>query len=166
VENITGFRAPTFSVTEKTRWIYPVLEKLGFKYSSSVIPSRNPLYGWPGFGADPRRFGGILELPLTLHPSFLRYPLAGGTYFRVLPFSFTMYGIKKTVRQGQAILSYFHPYDIDPKQERFMHPDLSESRFYNALMYIGRSKVLSRLERIMAVCRFSGYREYLEQEQG
>jgi len=164
-ENITGFRAPTFSITEKTQWAYPVLERFGFRYSSSVIPSRNPLYGWHGFSPEPRTFGGVLEMPLTLHPSRFSCPLAGGVYFRVLPFFFIMYGIKKTTRQGRVIQSYFHPYDIDPGQERFMHPDLSGNRFYNALMYVGRSKVLSRLEEIMEICRFTCYREYLGREK-
>ncbi|OGL48778.1 MAG: hypothetical protein A2161_13300 [Candidatus Schekmanbacteria bacterium RBG_13_48_7] len=163
-KDIAGFRAPTFSLTDKTQWAYPVLERLGFRYSSSVIPSHNRLYGWFGFSIEPRSFGGVLEMPLTLHPSFFSYPLAGGVYFRVLPFFLIMYGIKRTIRQGRFIQSYFHPYDIDPGQERFMHPDISGNRILNALMYLGRKKVFSRLERIMEICSFTSYREYLGRE--
>ena len=107
--------------------------------------------------------GKVLEMPITLHPSLLRVPFVGGIHFRVLPLFFIENGVKRLAKNGQAIQSYFHPYEIDSGQERFMHPDLSGSRFYNALMYFGRSRVLSRLERLMAICRFSHYREYLEE---
>jgi len=30
-----------------------------------------------------------------------------------------------------------------------MHPGINDSRFYNALMYMGRGRVLSRLEQVM-----------------
>ena len=100
-------------------------------------------------------------MPLTLHPSRFRVPVGGGVHFRVLPFSFIKYGIRKLTRQGHVIQSYFHPYDIDPDQERFMHPDLSGNRFYNALMYVGRARVFPRLERLMGLCRFMSYREHL-----
>ena len=161
-KEVVGFRAPTFSMIEKTDWAYEVIERLGFRYSSSVIPAGNPLYGWPGFGEEPRMVGGVLEMPLTLHTSPLRVPVVGGNYFRVLPFFFIRYGVRKLAGAGRIIQSYFHPYDIDTDQERFMHPDISGNRFYNALMYVGRAKVLSRLERLMEVCRFTDYRGYLE----
>ena len=45
-----GYRAPCFSMTDKTQWAYKVLEKFNFTYSSSVLPAKNPHYGWNGFG--------------------------------------------------------------------------------------------------------------------
>ncbi|MCI5158850.1 MAG: hypothetical protein D3906_10515 [Candidatus Electrothrix sp. AUS1_2] len=48
---IHGFRVPTFSLTAKTAWAHEVLAELGFTYSSSILPARNPLYGWPEFGS-------------------------------------------------------------------------------------------------------------------
>lgn len=52
-----GFRAPTFSLTEKTSWAFEVLEAFGFTYSSSVLSAHHPLYGWPKFGEQARRMG-------------------------------------------------------------------------------------------------------------
>jgi len=63
---VTGFRAPILSLTRETSWAHGVLAELGFKYSSSVLPARNPLYGWPEFGAAPRMVNGIMETPVTL----------------------------------------------------------------------------------------------------
>jgi polysaccharide deacetylase family protein (PEP-CTERM system associated) len=159
-ERIEGFRAPTFSMSEQTRWVYEVLEHLGFRYSSSVLPARNPLYGWPEFGPHPRRVGGILELPITLHP-LLPVPLVGGIYFRLLPYPLIRSGVRRLVRRNAVLHSYFHPYDIDTEQERFQHPDLAGSRLRNALMYVGRSKVLPRLAGLLKLCRFTNYRDYL-----
>ena len=59
-----GFRAPLMSVTKETDWVYEVLNSLEFAYSSSVIPTSTPLYGWPGFGKSAQRVGGVLELSL------------------------------------------------------------------------------------------------------
>lgn len=145
---IVGFRAPTFSLTKTTAWAHEILADLGFTYSSSVLPAANPLYGWPEFGRAARRVvGGLWELPVTLYRlPLLSVPMAGGVYFRVLPFILSRWGIGKTIAQGEPVVTYFHPYDIDTKQERFMHPDLGGKRHLNLLMYIGRAKLLRRLE--------------------
>jgi polysaccharide deacetylase family protein (PEP-CTERM system associated) len=145
---VVGFRAPTFSLTKSTAWAHEILADLGFTYSSSVLPAANPLYGWPEFGRAARRVvGGLWELPVTLYRlPFLSVPMAGGVYFRVLPFSLSRWGIGKSIAQGEAVVTYFHPYDVDTRQERFMHPDLGGKRHLNLLMYIGRAKLLRRLE--------------------
>lgn len=144
---VRGFRAPTFSLTEKTAWAHEIMAELGLGYSSSVLPGRNPLYGWPEFGRSATRLDcGLWELPITLNPlPGLSVPIAGGVYFRVLPFVLTRWAVKQTIAGGSAVGTYFHPYDIDEDQERFMHPDLDEKRHLNMLMYIGRKKVLKRL---------------------
>ena len=49
---ILGYRAPSFSVNEKTQWVYETLVDLGFVYSSSTYPIVHDLYGvpdWPRF---------------------------------------------------------------------------------------------------------------------
>src|SRR5882724_8597685 len=43
---VEGYRAPIFSLIERTRWAIDVLLELGFTYSSSVMPAPNPLYGY------------------------------------------------------------------------------------------------------------------------
>lgn len=149
-KDIRGFRAPIFSLVEKTAWAYGVLRELGFAYSSSVLPAKNPFYGWPGFGPDPKIMDGIWELPMTVArfgPYFV--PPAGGVYFRVLPRPFVMRAAAKARGQGRPLLGYCHPYDIDTAQERFMHPDIDDSRFYNFLMYYNRKSVFPRLEAVL-----------------
>jgi hypothetical protein len=88
-------------------------------------------------------------------------PLAGGVYFRVLPFFLTRWAIAQSLGKGQPVITYFHPYDIDTKQERFMHPDLGDKWHLNLLMYIGRAKVLKRLDVLHRSFAFQAYDEYV-----
>jgi len=46
-EKPIGFRAPTFSVDNSTRWALEILKRHGFKYDSSVFPVKTRLYGVP-----------------------------------------------------------------------------------------------------------------------
>jgi polysaccharide deacetylase family protein (PEP-CTERM system associated) len=164
VKEIFGYRAPAFSLTEKTQWAYEVLEQLGIKYSSSVLPAKNPLNGWKGFGKEPKRIGNILEIPMNIS-SFWRkaIPFSGGVYFRTLPFFMIRNAFQKTFENKKPVLGYFHPYDIDTKQERFMHPGINEKSFYNFLMYYNRRNVFSRLEKIMQHCTIIRYCDYVKE---
>lgn len=148
---IKGFRAPILSLGEKARWAYEVLASLGFGYSSSVLPARNPLHGWPGFGHAPRRMDGILEIPVTLGRFFgMEVPVGAGTYFRCLPFGSIRRQFERLAVQGRAIVGYFHPYDLDVAQERVMSRGVGRSRVLNALLYFNRAQTLARLESILA----------------
>ncbi|MBL0189839.1 MAG: DUF3473 domain-containing protein [Saprospiraceae bacterium] len=70
---------------------------MGFTYSSSVLPAKNPLFGWDGFGNAPKIVkNNFWELPISLNNSkFLKVPLYGGIYFRVLPYFYIKYCIKR-----------------------------------------------------------------------
>lgn len=160
-DQVTGYRAPTFSLTERTKWAYKYLQEAGFKYSSSVLPAANPLYGWSEFGEKPKYIEGLLEIPITLHAiPFLRIPLAGGVYFRVIPYLLIEYSVRKHIKNGIPITTYLHPYDIDTQQERFMHPDLDNNKYLNYLMYINRKKVFKKLTRLTDLCEPISYGEF------
>jgi polysaccharide deacetylase family protein (PEP-CTERM system associated) len=148
---ISGFRAPVFSLTPETAWAYDVLSELGFRYSCSVLPAKNPLYGWEDFGFHPRMMNAnILEIPLTVgHFGPMRLPVGGGVYFRVLPFPCIEWVAKKRLRAGAPVIGYFHPYDIDWEQERYINPGIGENRWFNYLMYFNRKGVFSRLDKMV-----------------
>lgn len=160
-----GFRAPIFSLTEKTSWAYDVLKDLNFEYSSSVLPAKNPLYGWEDFGFKPKVINGILEIPMTLYKvAVLNVPIGGGTYFRLLPNFILNKGMKSITTQSEEryVTGYFHPYDIDIEQEKFMHPGINNSKIYNKLMYVGRKGVFNKLDKIKDDYQFSTYKAFAD----
>lgn len=146
-KNIQGFRAPVLSLVENTKWAYDVLAELGFSYSSSVLPANNPLYGWKSFGEKSKKVtSSIVEIPISVGSiGSFSFPMVGGIYFRVLPF-FLLKQIIKQHPKDSPIISYFHPYDIDVCQEKFMHSGINNSKFYNFLMYYNRKNLLNRLD--------------------
>lgn len=144
---VAGYRAPCFSLTAQTGWAYEALARLGFAYSSSVLPARSPLYGHPGFGAGPRLIEGVVELPVTLLPwPILKVPV-GGLYFRALPRPVLRAALTRFRRRGEAVAGYHHPYDIDTEQ-RFTHAGFRRWGPFDLLMRANRGAVLPRLEMV------------------
>lgn len=162
VDEIIGFRAPIFSLTKETQWAFDVLKELDFKYSSSVLPAKNPLYGWKEFGDASKKINnGIIEIPMTVGKfGPVTVPYAGGVYFRVLPYFLIN---RKLNKSSMPLLGYFHPYDIDVEQERFMMPGINESKFYNWLMYYNRKNVFKRLDKLVKKgYKITTYKEYIK----
>lgn len=146
--DVRGYRAPFFSMSRETSWAYEVLAEQGFAYSSSILPARNPIGGWAGFGRGPRPIGKVLELPVTLHP-LLRLPL-GGVYLRALPWAV----LAPAFQRVDPVLSYVHPYDLDQSRA---HPGFARFSPYGIVMRMGRAKLLSRLARATAGYRLIRY---------
>lgn len=141
---IAGYRAPCFSLTAQTGWAYEALARLGFAYSSSVLPARSPLYGWPGFGSGPRLIEGVVELPVTLLPFRILPVPVGGLYFRVLPRPILRRALALCRRRGAPVVSYHHPYDLDTEQG-FTHAGFRRWSPFDLLMRANRGAVLPRL---------------------
>ncbi|MGZ6434676.1 MAG: XrtA system polysaccharide deacetylase [Pseudobdellovibrionaceae bacterium] len=55
---VIGYRAPSYSITNKSQWAFEALAEEGFKYDSSIFPIRHDFYGMP----DAPRFPFIISL--------------------------------------------------------------------------------------------------------
>ena len=44
---VIGYRAPSYSITNKSQWAFEVLMEEGFKYDSSIFPIHHDFYGFP-----------------------------------------------------------------------------------------------------------------------
>ena len=145
---VTGFRAPTFSLVPDTVWVTDVLAETGFTYSSSVLPARNPLHGWPGASRVPFRWdSGVVELPCPVasigsHAN----PYLGGIYLRLLPWWLIDFGLRRSAA-GEVLWLYCHPYDFDPDEPFSQRPDLS--RHASRLQWLNRKRMFRRVERLM-----------------
>jgi polysaccharide deacetylase family protein (PEP-CTERM system associated) len=177
-KNIYGFRAPGLSITEKTQWAYEVLVELGFRYSSSVMATDSAFHGWPEFREEfkkvttqlPSNAGVIWELPPTLLSNrYFNVPFASSIYFRFLPWFITKRAFQKKFKQGLPVISYFHPFDLDYEQEKFMHPGVNENRIYNFLMRYNRKGMLQKLKKSLPedytiMPHYEYLQRYLEKE--
>jgi len=157
---VIGFRAASFSIVAESLWALDTLIELGFEYDSSIFPVRHDLYGIPGFSRVPvrvRRAGGeILEFP----PSTVRFagrnwPIAGGGYFRLLPYCVTRRAIRRlNRREGLPAMVYVHPWELDPDQ-----PRLRAGRSARLRQYTNLARTEPRLRRLLAEFRFAPIRE-------
>ncbi len=146
---VSGFRAPIFSLVEDSAWAPAALTDIGFGYSSSVLPARNPLYGWNGAPRTPFVWpSGLIELPCPLFgigPVVL--PLLGGTYLRVSPGPLTRWASRAGARRPGAWL-YVHPYDFDPAEVRWVVPEVG--RIGSRVLWWGRSTMSARVRKLVA----------------
>ncbi|MCB1006728.1 MAG: polysaccharide deacetylase family protein [Acidimicrobiales bacterium] len=148
-EAIVGYRAPTFSLVRRNVWVTDVLAELGFTYSSSVLPARSPLHGFPGLPREPFTWpSGLVELPCPIaRLGPLAMPFLGGVYLRVLPWPL----VSLTWRVnggGPAPLTYCHPYDFDTDEPFWVVP--GTGRLGSRLLWIGRGRMFAKLERLFA----------------
>jgi hypothetical protein len=97
----------------------------------------------------PRRIGipgtrSIVEVPAaTVRLGNRNLPIAGGGYFRLLPYAWTNWGMARANREGEPVVFYIHPWEVDPDQPRLPVGRLTTWRHYGGL-----GKTLDRLERL------------------
>jgi polysaccharide deacetylase family protein (PEP-CTERM system associated) len=159
IEDITGrpvrgFRAPSYSVVERSLWALDVLIEEGYTYDASVFPIHHDRYGIPGAPRHAHRIaragGSLIEVPgSTAMIGPARIPIGGG-YFRLLPYSLTTWAISQVNRVDQRpAMFYLHPWEIDPDQPRLAASSVSRWRHYNNL-----ALTEARLKRLLADFRW------------
>jgi polysaccharide deacetylase family protein (PEP-CTERM system associated) len=153
---VRGYRAPSFSVTRQSLWALDVLLDEGYSYDASIFPIRHDRYGipdaprWPHAMKTPA--GQIFEVPgSTVRVAGTNLPVAGGGYFRILPYAWTRWGIRRVnTVDNQPVVFYLHPWEIDPGQPRLPASALGRFRHYRNL-----HKTEARLEALMRDFRFA-----------
>ncbi|MFX0204081.1 MAG: XrtA system polysaccharide deacetylase, partial [Candidatus Hodarchaeota archaeon] len=187
LEDLTGhvvisYRAPTYSITRKTLWALEILSTLGFHYDSSIYPIKHDIYGLP----DGPRFpcllyfrgkeniefreleydcdasysipDSIIEFPLsTVRFAGYNIPVAGGGYFRLLPYSLTSSLLKRiNGREHRAFVFYIHPWEIDPDIPKINGAGIL-SKFRT---YVNLNKTENRFKKLLSEFHFSPLSEY------
>jgi polysaccharide deacetylase family protein (PEP-CTERM system associated) len=114
---VLGFRAPEFSVGHLRHWCFEILSELGLRYDSSVFPLPRVRYGIPEAPRSPFEIatpnGAIQEYPLaTWDTGRARLPIAGGSYFRLLPDRLVHCAFDAIDESGLTAVLYFHPYEF------------------------------------------------------
>jgi len=169
VEEIIGFRAPTFSLDQSTAWALDLLRERGYRYDSSLFPARVGLYGVRGAplgiyrpsGDDllrEDRGGDLIELPMTVWAvGGFRLPWAGGIYLRALPEAVLLWGLRQVNDSGLPFVLYLHPWEADLGTPRVKGLGLVA----RAASTWARGSVLPKLEAILETFRVEPLRSVL-----
>jgi polysaccharide deacetylase family protein (PEP-CTERM system associated) len=153
---VGGYRAPSYSITPRSLWAIDILIEEGYRYDASIFPIRHDRYGIPVSARHPyaiERSGGVVtEVPgSTVRVGPMNLPVAGGGYFRIVPYAWTRWGIGRLNRlEGKPAVFYLHPWEIDPDQPRLAAGWLGRFRHYRNL-----DKTQDRLRRLLRDFRFS-----------
>ncbi|MBU2685735.1 MAG: DUF3473 domain-containing protein [Gammaproteobacteria bacterium] len=133
-KSVHGYRAPSFSIGKQNEWAFEKLKEAGYKYTSSTYPVIHDHYGTPDWPQQPYlRPEGIWELPLPVLNKFgMQIPIAGGGYFRLIPYWLSRYFIRQYLSTATTpYIFYFHPWEIDHSQPRIANaPASSKFRHY------------------------------------
>ena len=165
-----GFRAPTFSLNEKSSWAIDTLEQHGYVYDSSIVPAKTNLYGTPNAPKKPYKItsnsldsdnpkGKIIEFPLMI-TKFLgkTVPVGGGFYLRTLPFSTTKKALRTYDEAKIPGVFYIHSWELTPE---FM-PKIKLSVKNNFITYHNLDKVVDRMDYLLSNFQFTSFERYLK----
>ena len=156
---VYGYRAPTYSVIDRSVWALEILAELGFTYDSSIYPIRHDRYGMPGAPRSPFRFqtpsGPMTEFPITtFRLAGHNMPVGGGGYLRLLPRLYTHMGLKRVQKEGVPIVIYIHPWEVDPEQPTLPVGLKSRLRHYTNL-----SRTFDRFQSVLQAGKYTSFRE-------
>lgn len=161
--SVESFRAPTFSITDRSLWALDILVEEGIRFDSSIFPTRHDRYGIP----DAERTihpietsaGVIWEFPLPVAKfSGLTLPASGGGYFRIYPYWLSKKLIGRINRAGHPVMFYFHPWEIDPGQPIVPGVGYVARKRHR----INLASTAARLERLLQDFRFSSMSDVIE----
>jgi polysaccharide deacetylase family protein (PEP-CTERM system associated) len=160
----TGFRAPYLAVGRNDGWLLKMLSELGFLYDSSIAPTQTPYWGipsapkgayFPDFTdlARPLTSGPLLEIPLTVWPTWKRLPglpVAGGFYMRAWPIPLLNYMLRRNVQSGFPLVIYIHPGNLESAKQRIEKPTMRD----RISQYAGSARGLSSFRYILKEFEF------------
>jgi len=160
---VIGYRAPSYSITPRSLWALDILLEERHEYDSSIFPIRHDRYGIPVSERLPypitRSAGTLIEVPgSTTRLGPLNLPVAGGGYFRILPYWWTRWGMDRVNRlEHRATIFYLHPWEIDPDQPRLSAGMLGRFRHYRNL-----ASTEARLRQLLTDFRFAPMRDIVK----
>lgn len=153
--DVTGYRAPSFSIVPGLEWAFDALIEEGYRYDASLFPiTQHPTYGYPDADPDPhwimRESGRLAEFPaMTAKILGRTLPASGGAYFRILPPSLVRAGLRQSAGRGAAGMFYIHPWEMDD-----WVPEVDAPRLQMFRTFFGRRRTWGRLDRLLAGAKF------------
>ena len=168
--NCKGYRAPSFSLNNRTRWALNILHKEHFKYDSSIFPSWTPSYGVYHAPIKPYKISlndvskesdeeySIIEFPLAIYNIYgIKIPIAGGFWLRLWDTNFIKRGIRKMNEKGYPAVFYIHNWELDSETPKInlTFPD-------NVITYYNINKTKLKFLSLLKNISFTNFTNYLK----
>ena len=149
---VDGFRAPEWSINDRSPRALDVLAAHGFRIDSSMAPLR--VVGNPAYPQRPHlrhtTAGSIVELPPFVGRWFgQQVPLGGGWGLRTARPATVLKAIDASNRNGVPAVLWVHPWELDPQPPRVRLPP----RLW-AAHYVGLGGFAGRLSDVLSGARF------------
>jgi polysaccharide deacetylase family protein (PEP-CTERM system associated) len=156
---VEGFRAPQWSINDRSMWALDILSRKGFRFDSSLTPLRiigNPDYPWDPH-TRPTAAGELIEFPPFVVRRFGQtFPLGGGWGLRMTAPGRVLAAMEQRNRRGLTAALFVHPWEIDPDPPRVPLPPAKRFVHYFRLDGFG-----SRLDAVLRGARFAPMGEVL-----
>jgi polysaccharide deacetylase family protein (PEP-CTERM system associated) len=155
-----GYRAPLWSLNDRSLWALDVLARRGFEFDSSMVPL--PLIGNAAYPRQPHRretsSGGLTEFPPLVTRRFgYNFPLGLGWGLRMSSSKTVLRGIEAANKCGIPAAIAMHPWEIDPTPPRMKLPVAK-----NFAHYFRLHGFRARLEQTLKGASFAPMGEVLE----
>ncbi|MBW2998098.1 DUF3473 domain-containing protein, partial [Candidatus Woesearchaeota archaeon] len=148
-----GYRAPSFSINDTTKWALGILAKKGFKYDSSMVRTRHPDYGVGDIPRKPFYIGKILEVPVTTWHNIS----AGGGYFRLFPLFIT----KMILNKKENAIFYIHPWEFDKNQPRTFAKKMSFFKRFRHFVNIDKTE--KKFIKLLQKYKFTTMKKFIKE---
>ena len=164
---VNGYRAPSFSITQRSVWALDVLCEEGFTWDSSIFPIVHDRYGIPGAKTGIHEIetasGRLVEFPPSVRKiGSMNLPVSGGGYFRLYPYFFSANSFRRiNHRLQRPFMFYVHPWEIDPDQMR-MSFARGTTRFRH---YVNLKSTHAKLGRLLRGFRFGRISDVLREHE-
>ncbi len=159
---VYGYRAPGFSVLENNPYFFEELINAGYKYDASIFPAKHGHGGYNINNTQPHlintKNGAIFEFPVSVAEIMgKRICFFGGGYLRFFPNCVINHMKRSLNNQGDSIIFYIHPREIDP-----CHPRIEMNFKRHFKSYFNLKSVPKKLDMILSSNNFITMKKYME----
>jgi polysaccharide deacetylase family protein (PEP-CTERM system associated) len=159
---VTGYRAPSFSITEATSWAFDELAASGHRYDSSVFPAARENGGIIGSAKEPHLVntanGPITEFPISVaRLGWNDFCFFGGGYLRLFPYPLIEQMARRVIGEGRPVIYYIHPREIDPD-----HPRMEMGPLKRFKRYVNLSTTRPKVRAVLREGPITTFRRWLD----
>jgi len=159
-QEVIGYRAPSFSISDETRWAFEILRERGFQYDSSLIPGglRFKISETGRFPYNILKKGRLIEFPVSTVKWFGRFvPFSGGVFLRIFPYFCIKTFIKGINANGKPAMVYIHPWELD-----IDHPRIKASFRKEFIHYYNLKSTEKKLKMLLKDFQWGRVRDVLQ----